>query len=105
MMLKRTLRVFITIILTLALTTGLVLAMTEDANAATVSMKTIPATSAKADSRVVNAFVELGFIQQELRLCRCIQRSRSCHPSKDEKQDEYTSRDGSFCFQTAEWCR
>ena len=60
MMLKRTLRVFITIILTLALTTGLVLAMTEDANAATVSMKTIPATS-KADSRVVNAFVELGF--------------------------------------------
>ncbi len=61
MMLKRTLRVFITIILTLALTTGLVLAMTEDANAATVSMKTIPATSAKADSRVVNAFVELGF--------------------------------------------
>ena len=47
MMLKRTLRVFITIILTLALTTGLVLAMTEDANAATVSMKTIPATSAK----------------------------------------------------------
>ncbi len=45
----------------LALTTGLVLAMTEDANAATVSMKTIPATSAKADSRVVNAFVELGF--------------------------------------------
>ena len=61
MMLKRTLRVFITIILTLALTTGLVLAMTEDANAATVSMKTIPDTSAKADSRVVNAFVELGF--------------------------------------------
>lgn len=61
MMLKRTLRVFITIILTLALTTGLVLAMTEDANAATVSMKTIPATSAKADSRVVNAFVDLGF--------------------------------------------
>ena len=61
MMLKRTLRVFITIILTLDLTTGFVLAMTEDANAATVSMKTIPATSAKADSRVVNAFVELGF--------------------------------------------
>lgn len=61
MMLKRTFKVFITIMITLVLTTGLVLATTDNAHGATVSMKTIPSTTAKADSRVVNAFVELGF--------------------------------------------
>lgn len=61
MMLKRTFRVLATLILTIALATSLVLATTGTADAATVKMKTIPSTNAKADSRVVDAFTELGF--------------------------------------------
>lgn len=59
---KRTLRVMMSVILTMALTCTMVFASTTDTYAASkVRKATIPATSVKADSRVVDAFVDLGF--------------------------------------------
>lgn len=52
-MVKKAIRVFTVLVLVLSLTTSGAFAAT--------SSKTIPNTSVKADSRVVNAFVKLGF--------------------------------------------
>ena len=56
---KRVTRIILSMLLVLTLSTGLVLASTQQASAA--SKITIPNTSAKVDSRVVNAFKDLGF--------------------------------------------
>lgn len=59
---KRTLRVMLTAALTIAITTIMVFGTATDTYAATsVSKKVIPSTTVKADSRVVDAFVDLGF--------------------------------------------
>ena len=58
-MMKKAVRVLIVVALVLAATTIAAVATTDTAHAAT--KKTIPGTSAKADSRVVDSFVELGF--------------------------------------------
>lgn len=59
---KRTLRVMVSIILMVALSTAMTFAGTGGTKVSeTNSVKTIPSTSVKADSRVVDAFVDLGF--------------------------------------------
>lgn len=59
---KRTLRVMLTVVLTVVLTATMVFAGTTETYAATNAVKkTIPSTSVKADKRVVDAFVDLGF--------------------------------------------
>ena len=55
-MIKRVTRIIVALLLVLSLSAASALAATEAA-----SVKTVPGTDVKADSRVVDAFVDLGF--------------------------------------------
>ena len=58
---KRTVRILFAAILAIVITSAIVYAGTTESYGATAAKTTIPSTSVKADSRVVEAFVDLGF--------------------------------------------